>query len=79
MKKVSPKKKMMTGGKANPNASASVQTNPGSKGVMVGLNPNQGVESSAGSTKLKKGGATKTKMMYGGSKVSSMKKMGKKK
>jgi len=80
MKKVSPKKKMMTGGKANPNASASVQTTPGSpKGTMVKLNPNQGVESSAGSTKLKKGGATKTKMMYGGSKASSMKKMGKKK
>jgi len=79
MKKVSPKKKMMTGGKANPNAPVSRQTIPGSSGVTPGVNKAATVESSAGSTKLKKGGATKTKMMYGGSKVSSMKKMGKKK
>lgn len=75
---------MMTGGKANPNASVSVQTTPGSpKGTMVGVNKAATVESSAGNPKLsmKKGGSMKTKMMYGGSKMmkGGMKKMGKKK
>jgi len=62
MKKMS-KKKMMTGGMANPNAKAVAQKVPGSKGVTPGVNPKVSV--------------SPAKMSYGG-KV-SMKKMGKKK
>lgn len=69
MKKMT--KKMMTGGV---NASATVQTTPGSKGVKPKLNPNVTATPAAMyGGKMSKGG----KMSYGG-KV-SMKKMGKKK
>lgn len=64
MKKVS-KKKMMTGGMANPNAKATVQTTPGSKGVTPGVNPKVSV--------------TPAKMYGGKMKMGGMKKMGKKK
>lgn len=58
-------KKMMTGGMANSNAKASVQTAPGSKGVTPGMNPKASVAPAK---------------MYGGKmKMGGMKKMGKKK
>ena len=68
MKKVS-KKKMMTGGMANSNAKASVQTTPGSKGVTPGMNPKASVTpAKMYGGKMSKGGATKSKMGYGGMK-----------
>ena len=67
MKKMA-KKKMMTGGMANPNAKATVQTSPGSKGVTPGMNP----KASVAPAKMYGG-----KMKAGG--MTGMKKMGKKK
>lgn len=68
MKKMS-KKKMMTGGMSNPNAAAQKQTTPGSNGVKVKMNGNVAVSpSKMYGGKMKMGGATKTKMGYGGMK-----------
>lgn len=72
MKKVS--KKMKTGGMANSNAKATVQTAPGSKGVTPNVNPKAvATPAKMHGGKMKMGG----KMSYGG--TTSMKKMGKKK